>query len=87
MIPGTLERLLHPGDNIPPSPLNTGDKIRLLSLIVRGMAELHAIGLVHGDIKPANVLLNNKSPPDIRIADFGLSYLKEEIMQTQVKIA
>ena len=38
-----------------------------------GLAELHAIGVVHGDIKPGNVLLSGDNPAKIRLSDFGLS--------------
>ena len=53
------------------------EKIRILRGIVKGLAELHSIGLIHADIKPENVLLSSDIPPEIRLADFGLAVRKE----------
>ena len=54
------------------------EKLRLLTGIARGIAELHSAGVVHADIKPDNVLLSSNDPPEVRLADFGLSVIKEE---------
>jgi len=43
----------------------------LMSQILAGMAQVHAAGLVHGDIKPANILLSTTGIP--RVTDFGIS--------------
>jgi len=43
----------------------------LMSQILAGMAQVHAAGLVHGDIKPANILLSATGIP--RVTDFGIS--------------
>jgi eukaryotic-like serine/threonine-protein kinase len=39
--------------------------------IAQGIAAAHAIGIVHGDLKPANLLVTNTSA--VKITDFGLS--------------
>ena len=52
------------------------EKIRILAGISRGLTALHGIGLVHADLKPANVLLSGDNPPKVRLSDFGLSSLK-----------
>jgi serine/threonine-protein kinase len=39
--------------------------------LARAIARVHAAGLVHGDIKPANVLM--RSPQDPVLSDFGIS--------------
>lgn len=46
------------------------DADRVITQICEGLAHLHAEGWVHGDLKPANVLIM----PDgsVRLADFGL---------------
>ncbi|KAG2495018.1 hypothetical protein HYH03_006950 [Edaphochlamys debaryana] len=53
--------------------------LRTASEMARGMLHLHDVGLVHADLKPANVLLSN-SPLDRRgctakVTDFGLSHV------------
>jgi serine/threonine protein kinase len=53
------------------------EKIRILTQIARGLAELHAVDIIHGDIKPANILLSHHVPPKIRIADFGFAHVRE----------
>ncbi len=40
------------------------------SQIAAGVAELHAVGIVHGDIKPANVLM---APGGAKLTDFGIA--------------
>jgi eukaryotic-like serine/threonine-protein kinase len=43
----------------------------LMSQILAGMAHVHASGLLHGDIKPANILIGANGIP--RVTDFGIS--------------
>jgi eukaryotic-like serine/threonine-protein kinase len=50
------------------------DRARLtttLAWIAESMAQLHAAGVVHGDLKPENVLLDERGAP--WLTDFGLS--------------
>jgi serine/threonine protein kinase len=42
-----------------------------MSQILAGMAHVHASGLLHGDIKPANILIGTNGIP--RVTDFGIS--------------
>jgi len=55
------------------------EKVRLLVGISRGLAALHSAGVVHADLKPANVLLSGHSPPEVRLSDFGLSKQYEDV--------
>jgi serine/threonine protein kinase len=70
---GSLENLLH----IKNIPLNYTENIRILREISRGLFELHSIGVIHADLKPANILLSHHNPPEIRLADFGVSILSQ----------
>ena len=73
---GSLQTLIYKRDE----PLPIMEKLRLLKSVARGLAELHAIGIVHADIKPDNVLLSHHTPPEIRLADFGLATMREDSM-------
>ena len=45
----------------------------LLGQLLDALVAVHAHGLVHGDVKPANLLLERRRPPrsDLLLADFG----------------
>ena len=73
---GSLDKLLYRTDCT--TPLSFLERIRLLMQLCRGVAELHDKDVTHGDLKLENVLLHSLNQPDIRIADFGLSQLRED---------
>ncbi|MEU5110877.1 protein kinase [Streptomyces longwoodensis] len=52
-------------------PLRGGDGERILTEICEGLAHLHGLGWVHGDLKPDNVLL--MADGSVRLSDFGLA--------------
>lgn len=58
--------------------LNT--KIFILMEIMKALNGLHSFGIIHGDIKPPNILLSDQCPPTVRVCDFGLSRIKESIV-------
>jgi len=43
----------------------------MMSQILAGVAQVHASGFLHGDIKPANIMIGNDGMP--RVTDFGIS--------------
>jgi tetratricopeptide (TPR) repeat protein len=45
-----------------------------------GLAAAHAAGIVHGDVKPANILVGDDGR--VRVADFGLSAAADEAPRT-----
>ena len=79
---GSLDGLLYPPQDAARVHISTPEAVRLLSRVIEAIAVLHSIGVVHGDLKPENVLLTDKQPPDPRIGDFGLSALRENTLQT-----
>ncbi|CAM9617196.1 unnamed protein product [Lampetra fluviatilis] len=46
--------------------------------IVRFLAYTKSRGIVHGDIKPGNVLLKNNSSSVVRVTDFGFSFFVDQ---------
>jgi serine/threonine protein kinase len=53
------------------------EKIRISRLLACGLAELHTIGTIHGDMKSANILMSDSNFPLVRYADFGSAILKD----------
>ncbi|XP_055882696.1 eukaryotic translation initiation factor 2-alpha kinase 1-like isoform X2 [Biomphalaria glabrata] len=77
----SLHEALHLKDvDIPPT-----DRTSVMKQMTKGLSYLHRNGIVHCDLKPHNILLNNipgeeASNPDLpiiaKLTDFGLSFMK-----------
>jgi hypothetical protein len=65
----TLKRRLRRGYRWRP-----GVAARLVSVLCDALAAAHAVGVVHRDVKPANVMLT-RGAPGLRLLDFGISKL------------
>jgi Protein kinase domain len=71
-VPGrTLREALHEGR------LDEWETIEAAAQILEGLAHAHAHGIVHRDVKPANVLLADEPGVSIRLLDFGLALFDE----------
>lgn len=58
--------------------------------ILQGLKFLHSVGVIHMDIKPANLLLSTKVTEDeysiVKICDFGLSKIADENGRVLIKL-
>jgi serine/threonine-protein kinase len=55
-------------------PQPPGRVVHLLAQVCGALAEAHAVGLIHRDVKPANILLCERggTPDVVKVLDFGL---------------
>jgi len=54
------------------APLNVDEALRIIREVLKALEYAHGKGLVHGDIKPENILIG-ESTGKIKLADFGLA--------------
>src|SRR5436853_401973 len=52
-------------------PLTVVESLELVGHLAEGLTAVHACGLLHRDVKPANILLGEDGRP--RLVDFGLA--------------
>ena len=68
LIPGrTLRDLMREG------PLPEKRVLRIAAQLFEGLAACHALGVVHRDIKPRNVMIDESANDHVTIIDFGLA--------------
>jgi len=60
-------------DAIARGPLPMADAVRVVQRIAAGLAAAHDAGIVHRDVKPANVILTSST--QIKLLDFGIAKL------------
>eukprot|EP00521_Asterionellopsis_glacialis_P006056 CAMPEP_0195281222 /NCGR_PEP_ID=MMETSP0707-20130614/630_1 /TAXON_ID=33640 /ORGANISM="Asterionellopsis glacialis, Strain CCMP134" /LENGTH=825 /DNA_ID=CAMNT_0040340091 /DNA_START=188 /DNA_END=2665 /DNA_ORIENTATION=- len=59
------------------------DAARLIREVASALAFLHGIGVIHGDLKPENLMLSTENPSDsvIKIVDFGCAQVETDESQ------
>lgn len=68
---GSLEDLLRNG------PLPVSESLRIIREVAVGLVHAHDKGVLHCDLKPANIMLDEDNQP--RLADFGQARLRQEL--------
>src|SRR5262249_44754732 len=73
----TLDALLRKG-----GPLEVREVLRIGLQVASGLAAAHRHGLIHRDVKPANILLEN-GVQRVKLTDFGLARAADDASLTQ----
>jgi eukaryotic-like serine/threonine-protein kinase len=60
------------------------DALEIAAQVLEGLAHAHRIGIVHRDVKPSNVLVENGSQVSARLVDFGLAQFDDADTLTAV---
>lgn len=68
----SLERAADLPESERPRAVSVERAITLLRQILRGLAVIHARGMIHRDIKPGNILLTELHGGSVKLCDFGM---------------
>uniref|UniRef100_A0A3P8RUR2 Protein kinase domain-containing protein n=1 Tax=Amphiprion percula TaxID=161767 RepID=A0A3P8RUR2_AMPPE len=66
-----------------PRGLTTRELRPILHQLATALSHLHSSGIIHADLKPANVMVVNRheQPPKVKLIDFGLARLVSAVIQ------
>jgi serine/threonine-protein kinase len=85
-VPGTSLRPL-----IESRKLSVSDGVAILRQVLSGLAHAHQQGLVHRDVKPENILIDDRAKKDgyatpgvVKVTDFGLGRAATEVSQHSI---
>jgi serine/threonine-protein kinase len=73
------------GDRLRRGRLSGGEALRIMNELCAALGYAHGEGVVHCDLKPANVLFDERGRA--HVADFGIAHVSEELMTRRVHTA
>jgi eukaryotic-like serine/threonine-protein kinase len=73
-----LDRLLERRGRLP-----IGEALDIARQAAQGLCAAHAAGVLHRDIKPANLVLSSGNLPAVKLLDFGVSKLPDQLALTR----
>ncbi|KAI1299269.1 Eukaryotic translation initiation factor 2-alpha kinase 1 [Halotydeus destructor] len=65
--------------------INLSESLDIFRQIVKGVEFLHSHNLLHRDLKPQNILFCRTGSGKVKIGDFGLATIHEDIIETEVE--
>jgi serine/threonine-protein kinase len=74
-----LKELMKPGH-----PVAVARAVEIASQVAEGLAYAHQHGVVHRDVKPANIMILNSGPA--KITDFGIARMRTAEVRTQTGV-
>ncbi|MBN1947679.1 MAG: protein kinase [Bradymonadales bacterium] len=65
-----LSRMIPPGNGLPIDRV-----VRIVSQVLKSLAEAHRVGIVHRDLKPSNIMVSqlDGEPDYVKVLDFGIA--------------
>lgn len=66
------------------APMHLARKLQIISQFCKGLDYAHRHNLVHRDVKPANILVNNEGK--VKVVDFGIVHMESTTMKTQTGV-
>ena len=73
------------GDRLAEGPLRAAVAAHLMAQVLDALAAAHGVGIIHRDVKPQNILLDDGGRP--LLADFGIALLAHDDRRTRTGVA
>ncbi|HUS29895.1 MAG TPA: serine/threonine-protein kinase [Kofleriaceae bacterium] len=64
-------------------PLPPSDAIAIARQIALALAQVHDHGVIHSDVTPSNVLVVGTRPLEVKLLDFGLAAIADELFEDE----
>lgn len=59
-------------------PLEVDESVRMIEHIADALSAIHAVGIVHRDIKPGNIILHHDNATTPMLVDFGIARVQDD---------